>query len=58
MRIYYDIQDEHFVEWSLYAGNKKPGRSFKSHFLRKPESQEVISSDFAHFGDFVQVDEK
>ena len=29
MRIYYDIQDKDFVQWSLYAGNKKPGTSFK-----------------------------
>ena len=28
MRIYYDFQDKHFVQWS-YAGNKNPGTSFK-----------------------------
>ena len=29
LRIYYDFQDKDFVQWSLYAGNKKPGTSFK-----------------------------
>ena len=29
MRIYYDFKDKHFVQWSLHAGNKKPGRPFK-----------------------------
>ena len=28
-RIYYDFQDKHFVQWSLYSGNEKPGTSFK-----------------------------
>ena len=25
LRIYYDFQDKDFVQWSLYADNKKPG---------------------------------
>ena len=29
LRIYYDFQDKDFVQWSLYAGNKKRGTSFK-----------------------------
>ena len=29
LRIYYDFQDKNFVQWSLYAGNKRPGTSFK-----------------------------
>ena len=28
-REFIDFQDKHFVQWSLYAGNKKPGTSFK-----------------------------
>ena len=28
MRIY-DVYDKHFVQWSLYAGSKKSGTSFK-----------------------------
>ena len=33
MRIYYDFQDKHFVKWSLYVGNKKPGTSFEWSFI-------------------------
>ena len=34
MRISYDFYNKHFVQWLLYAGNKKPGTSLSGRWSR------------------------